>query len=204
MKNVYRFPPLRNGTNHQIVVTGRKTKMKLRKEVSEFMEKSKRVDFIVIVRSLLLVAIFAVGIISSMGSADLMSTPGKFFKGLGTGQDEGMQLSQSYVDRVGKLSKKDLKQGLKSLDRRINKLQKNIDRQAGKLDRIQERKLKHLKMMSEGCTETEKPPDTIKYKALREKRYKALERLIELEVNLEEYSLKKEYVLSELKARAAK
>ncbi len=180
--------------------------MKLRKEVSLFMAKSKHVDFVVIVRSFLLVTIFAVGIFSSIGSADLMSTPGKFFKGLGTGQDEEMQLqlSQSYIDRVGKLSEKGLRQGLKSLDRRINKLQLDIAKQAGRVDRIQERKLKHLKMMSEGCIENEKHPDTIKYKVLREKRYKALERLIELEVDLEEYSLKKEHVLSELKARAAK
>ena len=178
--------------------------MELRKAVSLFMAKSKKVDLIVIVRSFLLVTIFAVGIISSMGSADLMSTPGKFLKGLGTGQNEGMQLSQSYIDRVGKLSEKGLRQGLKSLDRRINKLQKDIAKQEGRLDRIQERKLKHLKMMSEGCIENEKHPDTIKYKTLRERRYKALERLIELEVELEEYGLKKEYVLSELKARAAK
>jgi len=42
--------------------------MKLRKAVSLFMAKSKRVDLIVIVRSFLLVTIFAVGIFSSMGS----------------------------------------------------------------------------------------------------------------------------------------
>ena len=43
--------------------------MKSRNITSLFMAKSKRVDFIVIVRSLLLVTIFAVGIISSMGTA---------------------------------------------------------------------------------------------------------------------------------------
>ena len=178
--------------------------MKSRNITSLFMRESRYGNAVAVVRALLLVVIFAVGIISTMGSADLMSAPGKFFKGLGTGQDEEMQLSQSYIDRVGKAGKKDLQQGLKSLNRRINKLQKDIDKQAGRVDRIQERKLKHLKMMSEGCIENKKHPDTIKYKALREKRYKALDRLIELEVDFEEYSLKKDYVLSQIQAKAAK
>jgi len=152
-----------------------------------------------IVKNLLLVSVFTVGIMSILASANLDSVKGKFIK-----PEVELQLSEEYTSKVDKLNKMALEKELIELDQTINKLETKIAEQNQIIEAIESQKIALIKKMKRGVIRDEKNPETIKYKALSTKRFETIERLVSYVVDIEEIMLKKEYVSSKLTGAAEK
>ncbi len=152
-----------------------------------------------IVKNLLLVSVFTVGIMSILASANLDSVKGKFIK-----PEVELQLSEEYTSKVDKLNKRALETELNELDQAINKLETKIAEQKQAIEAIESQKIALIEKMDRDVIRDEKNPETIKYKALSTKRFKELEGLVSYVVDIEEIILKKEYVSSKLTGAAEK
>jgi len=157
---------------------------------------SASVDTKTIVKNLLLVSVFTVGIMSILAAANLDSVKkvkGKFIK---EEPEVELQLSEAYTSKVDKLNKRALKKELNKLDQTINKLEIKIAEQKQIIEAIESQKIALIEKMDKKATRDEKNPETIKYKALSTKRFEAIERLVNYNVDIEETMLKKDYVSS--------
>lgn len=152
-----------------------------------------------IVKNLLLVSVFTVGIMSILASANLDSVKGTFIK-----PEVELQLSEEYTSKVDKLNKMALEKELNELDQTINNLEIKIAEQKQAIEAIESQKIALIKKMKRGVIRDEKNPETIEYKALSTKRFKELEGLVSYVVDIEEIILKKEYVSSKLTGAAEK
>jgi len=151
-----------------------------------------------IVKNLFLVSVFTVGIMSILASANLDSVKkikGKFIK---EEPEIKLQLSEAYTSKVDKLNKRALGKELNKLDQTINKLEIKMAEQKQIIETIGSQKIAFIEKMDKNAIRDEKNPETIKYKALSTKRFEAIERLVNYHVDIEETTLKKDYVLSKL------
>ncbi|NOQ50639.1 MAG: hypothetical protein GQ578_00250 [Desulfuromonadaceae bacterium] len=152
-----------------------------------------------IVKNLLLVSVFTVGIMSILASANLDSVKGTFIK-----PEVELQLSEEYTSKVDKLNKRALETELNELDQTINNLEIKIAEQQQAIEAIESQKIALIKKMKRGVIRDEKNPETIEYKALSTKRFEQIERLVSYVVDIEEIVLKKEYISSKLTGAAEK
>ncbi|MCK4691823.1 MAG: hypothetical protein KAT20_08440, partial [Desulfuromonadales bacterium] len=95
-----------------------------------------------IVKNLLLVSVFTVGIMSILASANLDSVKGTFIK-----PEVELQLSEEYTSKVDKLNKMALEKELNELDQTINNLEIKIAEQKQAIEAIESQKIALIKKM---------------------------------------------------------